>query len=70
VAAPGKSVGFWNRSDRDITLTVDNAKYWLPRDGNLRFRLASGFHWQVDDRTAELELIPAAAPGVEIVIRR
>jgi len=72
-AGPGaqdKSVGFWNRSDRDITLTVENAKYWLPRDGNLNFRLASGFHWQVDDRAAELELIPATAPGVDIVIRR
>ena len=70
VPAQDKSVGFWNRSDRDITLTVENAKYWLPRDGNLRFRLASGFHWQVDDRAAEQELIPATAPGVEIVIRR
>jgi hypothetical protein len=65
-----KSVGFWNRSDRDITLTIENAKYWLPRDGNLHFRLASGFHWQVDERSAELELIPATAPEVEIVIRR
>jgi len=70
VLAQDKSVGFWNRSDRDITLTVENAKYWLPRDGNLRFRLGSGFHWQVDDRTAESELIPVTAPGVEIVIRR
>jgi hypothetical protein len=67
--APDKSVGFWNRADRDITLTIENAKYWLPRDGNLHFRLASAFHWKVDDRTAELELIPATAPGVEIVIR-
>jgi hypothetical protein len=65
-----KSVAFWNRSDRDITLTVENARYSLPRDGSLRFRLASGFHWQVDDRAAELEVIPATAPGVEIVIRR
>jgi hypothetical protein len=68
--AQDKSVGFWNRSDHDMTLTVENAKYWLPREGNLHFRLASGFHWQVDDRAAELELIPATAPGVEIVIRR
>jgi hypothetical protein len=70
ITALDKLVGFWNRSDRDITLTVENAKYWLPRDGNLRFRLTSRFHWQVDDRAAEVELIPATAPGVEIVIRR
>jgi hypothetical protein len=62
-------VGFWNLSGRDVTLQVESARYLLAQGKSLRFQLGRQFTWKVDDRTPEDEVIPATAPGVEIVIR-
>lgn len=63
-------VGFWNLTDRDITLTVDKQTHVVPKGKNLKLDLARQFVWRVDTREALNEQVPAAESGLEIVIRR
>jgi hypothetical protein len=69
-AAERCQIGFWNLSDRDITLTVDAKKYPLPRGESIKMELGREFVWQVDGRVAHAEKLPAKEAALEIVIRR
>ena len=63
-------VGFWNVSGRDVTLLVDGRPRVLPRNQSVTLWLARQFHWQIDQRTAQTEQVPAGRNTLEIVIRR
>jgi hypothetical protein len=63
-------VGFWNVSGRDLTLTVDGQRRVLPRNRSITLSLGRQFVWQVDERTAQNEDIPAGNSTLEIVLRR
>ena len=51
-------VAFWNLSSTDITLTVANEAYSLPRGKNLKLDLPRQFVWRVDSREAQNEKCP------------
>ncbi|GIW79995.1 MAG: hypothetical protein KatS3mg105_1802 [Gemmatales bacterium] len=63
-------VGFWNLSQRDLTLKVAGQTYSLRRGESLRLQLADEFTWQVDQREAQVQRIAPGESSLEIVIRR
>ncbi|HET6576444.1 MAG TPA: hypothetical protein VFG68_22785 [Fimbriiglobus sp.] len=70
-ASPGakRKVGFFNHSNRDLTLTVEGESVTLPRRHYVNARVPAAFTWKLDGAERQTE-IPAAAPGVEVVIRK
>ncbi len=67
---PLRSVGVFNHSDRDVTLTVEGETVTLPKRTYLTAVVPRTFTWKLDDGDAQSTAVPAASPGVEIVIRR
>jgi hypothetical protein len=69
--AGGKArVGFWNLTGRDVVLRVDGQTYAIGAGQNLKLELGRTFVWKVDQYEAQVEQMPAAAPSMELVIRR
>jgi hypothetical protein len=72
-AAPGpgskRTVGFFNHTDRDLTLTVEGDTLTLPRRHFVSASVPLKFNWKLDGNERRTE-IPASAPGVEVVIRK
>lgn len=69
--AAGKvSVGFWNLTDRDLMLHVDQRTFTVLRGKSVRLELERQFAWRVEARAAQNEQVPAGEAGREIVIRR
>jgi hypothetical protein len=64
-----RTVGFFNHSDRDLTLTVEGESVTLPRRHYVTAEVPAAFTWKLDGDERRTE-IPAAAPGVEVVIRK
>lgn len=71
-ASPGplRRVGVFNHSDRDVTLTVEGETVTLPKRTYLTAVVPRTFTWKLDGGDAQSTAVPAASPGVEIVIRR
>lgn len=65
-----RTVGFFNRSDRDVRLTVEGQTITLPTRHYVTARVPTTFGWKLDDGPDEKTVVPTAAPGVEVVIRR
>jgi len=63
-------VGFWNLTDRDLTVKVDGQPHALARGRGLTLTLGRQFVWQVDQRAPTNERIPEDKTTLEIVIRR
>jgi hypothetical protein len=70
LAADRARVGFWNLSPVDITLTVANQAYTLPRGKSVKLELPRQFVWRVDAREPQNEKMPESQTALEIVIRR
>lgn len=68
--APRCSVGFWNQSGRDVILRIDGQPRILSRGEGVTIDLPHRFVWQVDERTAQMENVPAQQTTVDLVIRR
>ena len=62
-------IGFFNRSQTDLTLTVNGTKTAFPKQSYLSVELPRKFTWSLDDGAEQTTDVPAEAPGVEIVIR-
>lgn len=65
-----RTVGVFNHSDRDVTLTVEGETVTLPKRTYLTAAVPRTFTWKLDGGDAQSTEVPAASPGVEIVIRR
>lgn len=64
-----RTVGFFNHSDRDLKLTVEGESVTLPRRHYVTAEVSAAFTWRLDGDELRTE-VPAAAPGVEVVIRK
>ena len=64
-----RTVGFFNHTDRDLKLTVEGDTVTLPRRHYVTAEVPATFAWKLDGDERRTE-IPAAAPGVEVVIRK
>jgi hypothetical protein len=65
-----RAVGFVNKSDRDVLLTVNGKMTTLPAKNVLRADLPATFKWQIGGEPEREQRVPAAAPGVDVVIRK
>jgi hypothetical protein len=70
LAADRARVGFWNLSEVDLTLTIANQAYTLPRGKSVKLELPRQFVWRVDAREPQSEKMPESESALEIVIRR
>jgi hypothetical protein len=64
------SVGFWNLTAQELTLTIDGQKRTLPAGKNLTLDLGRQFVWQVAGRDPQNTTVAAGDVGAEIIIRR
>jgi hypothetical protein len=64
-----RTVGFFNHTDRDLRLTVEEETVTLPRRHYVTAEVPAAFTWKLDGDERRTE-VPAMAPGVEVVIRR
>lgn len=64
-----RRVGFFNHGDRDLKLTVEGESVTLPRRHFVTAEVPAAFTWKLDGDEQRTE-VPAAAPGVEVVIRK
>jgi hypothetical protein len=75
-AAPARTgdeslaVGFWNLSDHDVTVIVNDQRYFLPPRQSVKANVARQFTWRLEGRDLEPERIPDGVSSAEIVIRR
>lgn len=64
-----RTVGFFNHTDRDLKLTVEGDTVTLRRRHYVSAEVPATFAWKLDGYERRTE-VPAAAPGVEVVIRK
>ena len=64
-----RTVGFYNHTDRDLSLTIEGRAVKLPAKTYLHAQLAPTFTWGVADRPAARETVPAGAGGLDVVFR-
>lgn len=65
-----RTIGFVNKSDRDLLLTIDGKMVTLPTKNVLRTELPASFKWQVGGGKELAINVPTTAPGVDVVIRK
>lgn len=68
--AAARTVGFVNKSARDVILTVAGRMTTLPRGQYLQLKLPAQFAWQIGGEPARDVTVPDTAPGVDVIIRR
>jgi len=64
------AIGFWNNTGRPVRLNVQGQGHELAPGRGLTLDLPRQFVWQVDNRPPRAENLAAAAPALDIVIRR
>jgi hypothetical protein len=70
VAANGlRKVGFYNHTNRDLSLTIEGRTVTLPAMTYLHAQLPPAFTWKCADKAAEKATIPANASGLDVLIR-
>jgi hypothetical protein len=68
--APGyRTVGFYNHTARDVSLTIEGRAVKLPARTYLQAQLAPHFTWSHSDRASTREVVPEGAGGLEVVFR-
>ena len=72
VPAPGalRSVGIFNHTDADVTLTVEGETVTLPARSYVTAAVPRKFAWKLGAGESQSTEVPPGAPGVEIVLRR
>lgn len=65
-----RTIGFFNHTDRDLTLTVDGETITLPKRHQVTATVAAKFRWKFDDSPERTTEVPTTAPGVEVVFRK
>jgi hypothetical protein len=71
-ATPGAEVkvGFFNHSDREITLEVNGEQVKLPSEQYVTLRLKRTFKWAEKGKKETEVAVPPDADGIEIVFRK
>jgi hypothetical protein len=64
------SVGFWNLTDRDLTVSVAGQDHIVLRGKTLKLQTGRQFAWRLDGHEPQNENVPMENAGVEIVLRR
>jgi hypothetical protein len=64
-----KSVGFYNHTGQDLSLTIEGRRVRLPAKNYLQARLGSSFTWGYGDRAVTRVTIPESSPGLDVVFR-
>jgi hypothetical protein len=67
---PMKQVGFWNTTQRSVTLRVNGDTFVLAPGRALTLNLPAQFAWQYDQGPARSESVPADRTSFEVVIRQ
>lgn len=62
-------VGFWNVSGKDVRLRIGARDFDLPRDRAITLELERQFAWQIGQREATSERVPANQAFFEVIIR-
>ena len=70
ISGESVTVGFWNLSDHDVTVIMNDQRYFLPPRQSVKVNVGRQFTWRVEGRDPERERIPDGASAAEIVIRR
>jgi hypothetical protein len=63
-------VGFWNLTDRNLTVSVAGQAHPIPRGKILKLEVGRQFVWRVEGHEPQNEIVPMENSGVEIVLRR
>ncbi|MGL6094937.1 MAG: hypothetical protein ACRC7O_03915, partial [Fimbriiglobus sp.] len=61
---------FYNRSGRDVRITVSGEAMPLPANSYVTARVSGVFRWTLDGGSLESAEVPAGAAGLDVVIRR
>jgi len=63
------TVGFFNRSSNDLTLTVNGKSVAFPKQSYVSLELPRRFTWSLEGSVVQATDVPAGAPGVEVIVR-
>jgi hypothetical protein len=63
-------VGFWNLSNQDVNLIVNDQRHFLSPGQSARLSIGRQFAWRIEGRELERERIPDGVSAADIVIRR
>jgi hypothetical protein len=69
VMAGYRTVGFYNHTTRDLTLTIEGRVVKLPAKSYLHAQLAPIFTWGHSEQPAVRETVPDGAAGLDVVFR-
>ena len=64
-----RTVGFFNHTDRDLSLTIEGKAVKLPAKTYLHAQLPPAFTWAHGDKPAAKETVPADASGVDVLFK-
>ncbi len=64
-----RKVGFFNHTDRDLSLTIEGKAVTLPAMSYLHAQLPPTFTWKCADKPAAQATVPADATGLDVLIR-
>jgi hypothetical protein len=64
-----KTVGFYNHTDRELSLMIEGQSVKLPAKNYLHAKLGPTFTWSHGSSAAVHEAVPAGASGVDVVFR-
>lgn len=62
-------IGFFNATERNITLVVNGETLELPRQSRVSATVARSFRWSVDGEAERSTIINADAAGMDVLIR-
>ncbi|MFM8274601.1 MAG: hypothetical protein ACKODX_20045 [Gemmata sp.] len=64
-----RKVGFYNHTDRDLSLTIEGKAVTLPAKTYLHAQLPATFIWAHGGRPAARQAVPADATGLDVLFR-
>lgn len=64
-----RTVGFYNHTDRDLSLTIEGRAVKLPGKSYLHAKLGPTFTWSHGTTAAMRETVPDGATGIDVVFR-
>jgi hypothetical protein len=62
-------IGFWNLTNRDISITVAGKTRSLAKNRSMKLELEREFAWQVDGRSEQIERVPDGLATYEVLVR-
>lgn len=64
-----RKVGFYNHTDRDLSLTIEGKVVTLPAKTYILAQLPATFTWKHGDKPVATETVPADATGIDVLFR-